>query len=306
MKTAILILEVLRFAVASQVICNSFVYIEDRLLSINYLHAPLDELTSRILLQILAFADGLKGGTFVGCNHFNANHYGKCNSKKYYKCIKFLETSGFMKTNRLSAKRISKTPLLAPLWSDDGQAFIDQSKYARIQKNIKRNNRNFALIPKDVLETMLSDKSISLTTIKLIMKLYKYNKPSIFTGIDPNMIHLKGDILYYDERIFHDLGIGEKDIQYYMAEFSPYFIAKEVSATYETLDKEVRLMLCDDTDEGDDTIKITILVPLYQFEKDRHEAITKDSTYDQSQSEEETSIWEMLCGEKTLPPRSSS
>lgn len=305
MQVLSLATEALRFSVGFIVTCNAFVYIEDRVLSLNYLNALLDDLTFRIYLQILLHADGNKGGTKVGHKQFK-NIYRNCSLKKYNICIDILVKYGLITTRRLTKTIMLKIPLLAPLWLEEQKTFVDTSTFYRSKRNLLFYRRTFVLVPKEALDTMLRDRSLSLITVKLILKLYKYFLSSTFNGIDPNVIHLRGRELYYDQRIFHDLGIGESDIPYYLAEIAPYFQAKETTVHYESLDMEERLMLCEGSGKDDDHIKITVLVPLFQYDKDTNETTENSSSKASSSAKGKTPIWELLGEEKPHTPTSSS
>lgn len=266
-------LEVFRFSTTSQAVCNSFAYVEDRILSLNYLHSILDDLLWRIYLQIILHADGKMGGTTAGQHQFNSA-YGKCSLKKYYDCIKKLESYGLIRTRNATKKWITKIPLLAPLWSEEDEKFVDILPFARTTKNLISNGRPFSIVPKTAFEAILMDKSLSITSIRLILKLYKYYLPDTFTGIDPNLIHIKGEDLLYDERIFHDLGISESDIKFYLAELAPYFSLKEVTVCTKPLDKEMRLTVLNGEVKTMDQKKILMLIPAYRYQEAEFESIT--------------------------------
>lgn len=246
------------------VFTDRFVYIEDRLLSKQYTLATLDDFTWRVYLFILTYANGITGYTPAGWKKFNSC-YVKCSKKKFKAAIKLLVEHGLIKTEATKGDWLMKIPQMAPLWSEKEGGFVADSNRSRIQKSLKSQKKYFAMIPRLCLEIMLMDKYQSITSIRLMLKLYKIFNQDAYNCIDPNLIHVRDGILYYNPRLFSDLGIAEDEIVFYLNDLFRYLGISKRYAFEDTSDMDRRILICPEYALHNDRFIIGAFYPTIQY-----------------------------------------
>lgn len=247
------------------IICKRFAYIEDRIISRNYTQAKIDDFLWRVYLSILLLANGQRGRTYTGRLYFN-RHYGNCSNSAYQKAIEILKSYGLIKVEYKPTRKY-KTPLIAPVWDESSGTFLPQDKIiGRVQHNLLLLKLAFALVPFDCLDALLRDKALSVTAIRLALKLYKYYNPDLFGGLDPNLIHFKNGEIHYAERLFEDLGIHEDEIETYLNLLDKYFYLQKTVVIIEQFDHEERIMPAEKFTNPLEVEQVFILCPVYQLE----------------------------------------
>lgn len=243
--------------------CSSFAMIEDILLSRNYSASFMDDLSWRIYLVLQLEADAKHGYTYSGNKHYNSFKF--CNPVKYKEVMSRLKKMQLVDIKEPRGTYIYKYLYIAPIWDIDRNLPIVTFDVYKTKYSIKRNSITFAIVPKDCLSKLLMDRSLSVTHIRLLLKLYKYNNLPLFGGVDPNVLHLLEDRLVIHPRVLHDLSISYEESEEYLDDLSHYFTWNEYEVYDETFEMDTRLMLHSENIGVKETKVIKILTPIYQY-----------------------------------------
>lgn len=251
------------------ILCSSFVMIEDILLSRNYSSSFMDDLTWRRYLVLQLRADAKKGYTYGGHKEFRK--YKNCIPDKYKEVMNRLKELELINILEPRHTFTYKYLFLAPIWDQDRNLTIKTVDAYKTTSTIRANNISFTIVPKDCLAECLKDDSLSVTHIRLLLKLYKYNNLSIFEGVDPNAIHVLEDELIIHPRILHDLSISYEETVEYLEDLSHYYLWQEREVYTETFDMDSRLMLHSKDKGARETKLIKVLTPIYQHYSSKEE-----------------------------------
>lgn len=243
---------------------NKFVMIETRLLSRQYSSSFLDDIEWRKLLHFNLRNDFRTGASNTGRKHFL--NYSKISPKQYKKVMANLESKKLI-TTKPSGKRNTTTTLkISPIFNPITNAAYSISNQNKNGESMSFNKQHFAMVPSLVLDKLLKDESLTVTHIRLMLKLYRYNDYQSFNGVDSNTIHRSKEKVFICPRLLNDLQISHEEMLFYLEDLEKggYFFWNKVFIYSEEFDMDLRYRV-DDKNDDKNKNEVEIITPTYQY-----------------------------------------
>jgi|LSQX01.2.fsa_nt_gb hypothetical protein len=246
---------------------DKFIIIETRFLTQQYSSAFLDDAEWKRLLHLHYMAKFDTGYTTSGQKGFYAIN--KTSRTQYPRIMSNLEAKKLISTKKVSEKFTSTGVRLAPLYDVDSGNIYPRNRQTKSGSTIRKNKIHYAEVPKNVLDKLLRDPTLSILEIRLMLTLYRYNNLRAFNGVDSNVIHILNGDMFIHPSIFEDLKISKNECIIYLKklQFNGFINWYTIKVYQEQFDGDERLRIA--STKNNDSLSIQIIVPKYQYNQEK-------------------------------------
>lgn len=252
--------------VQNQIIkCARFTILDNLLISRNYPPHLLDEKEWLRYLHLQAVAHCRFGTTTNGLNNFKGIRY--CTKSEFEKIRKRLIALGLIKTVRTScqSKYTTSTVLMTPLYDRISEKTVHYISSVKTGNAFEFHKIHFTIVPSKLLHKALRDNHLSLSDIRVLLKLYRYNNLNLFHGVDCNVIRYEDNEWYVHPRLLFDLYMDRDEFLVSLHQLMNlnYILVNKVAVSQEDFDVDTRLRVA--PIEGEHTHYLDIITPIYQY-----------------------------------------
>lgn len=252
-------------AISGSILCNSYVLIPRNI--VNNIYPPnlftINEL-KRYLLSLI-YRDQSTGCSWSGNNAFN-KVFNYIDPKVFKNATNYLQDIGFIRFKKMRGKSTIFELCTLPFYDAINNIFIPSSKYAMSNSIISNLKQHFIRIPTIVFKNAFICKHADISTLYTLLKLYRYNFPQPFGGVDFNVLRQENGSLIIHDNLYLDLHMTREEftacVNCLIEENLFYWSKSSISAQELEFEKSIQLS---SNNNGSNTNEIEILIPKYQI-----------------------------------------